>query len=85
MQVPGNTYIKLDDGSVSYTNSELKLSFKWSAFTHYTIRDDFLILIKESMSDSSLTIDLMEMTQKQRGELMSFVLKHLLLKRGLFY
>jgi hypothetical protein len=85
MQVPGNTYIKLDDSTISYANAEMKMALKWSGFTHYTIRDNFLILIKESMSASFLTIDLTEMTQEQREELMSIVKKQLLLKRGLFY
>jgi hypothetical protein len=85
MQVPGNTYIKLDDSTVSYANAEMKLALKWSGFTYYTLRDNFLILIKESMSVWFFTIDLTVLTQEQSGELMSFVKKQLLLKRGLFY
>jgi hypothetical protein len=85
MQLPGNSYMKLDDSTINYANAEMKLAMKWSGFTHYTIRDNFLILIKENMSVSFLTIDLTEMTQDQREEVISIVKKHLLLKRGLFY
>jgi|SRR5215203_2273332 len=73
--------INITDKSVSYKDFEIYSEMKWACFTEYKLYKDYIILIIDKQSLSSIIINRKEISGGQFAELFEFV-KNKLPERG---
>lgn len=80
-QFSDNFALKVNADNVCYRDFELIHEQKWSAFSHYMVYKDYLLLFQDDLYISSIVIQKARLSDKDYSDLLNFVKSKLPVKK----